>query len=97
MEMIRNTDTVRDELIWAMAQEDRQCEPRTMLREVVEHVLLPSIQDLDPMHLIQVGMRAVVRDIQDWIGDAETIDARGLQAYLLAALITAGGFEDVAA
>jgi hypothetical protein len=47
-------------------------------------------------HLIQVGMRAVIRDIQEFIDGhrrGDTLEVAKLESYLLACLITAGGFE----
>lgn len=98
MMMIRNADSVRDKLIWAIEDENRGGETRGVVRSVVEEDLLPAITQYDPAHLVELGMRAVVRDVQEWIdrntGDAESIDSKQLRAYLLAALITAGGSED---
>lgn len=50
-------------------------------------------------YLVQIGMRAAIRDIQEYVdintGDhGETIDARHLSAYLLAGLVVAGAYED---
>lgn len=53
--------------------------------------------------MIQLGMRAAIRDVQDWIegnawhndGFELVLDAAPLKAYLLAMLITAGAFEDL--
>lgn len=58
----------------------------------------------DAAHLVQLGMRAAIRDVQDWAehnaqgGGPEVdgvLDARGLRAYLLALLITAGAYDDL--
>ncbi len=54
-------------------------------------------------HLIQIGMRAVVRDLMDWIPDHEhppdglptVVYVPELRAYLLAQLITAGAYDDL--
>lgn len=43
--------------------------------------------------LIQVGMRAVIRDIQDYLTEG-ALEADKLRAYLLAMLITAGAYDD---
>ncbi len=47
---------------------------------------------------MQIGMRAVIRDVQDYVDDnaplGEDIDSPRLRAYLLACLITAGGYDD---
>lgn len=46
--------------------------------------------------LVQVGMRAVLRDIQDYVYDHDmtgTINSSELRAYLLAQLIIAGTFD----
>lgn len=98
MIMIRNADTVRDKLLWAIATEDQHPDDTGSIRHVVETELLPSIVDHDPQHLIELGMRAVIRDVQEWIahhGDRDGyVEAKGLRAYLLAALITAGASED---
>lgn len=98
MIVIRNANTVRDRLLWAIAEEEQLGIPRGAVCEVVERELLPSIVDHDPQHLIEIGMRAVIRDVQEWIDynsdRAGRIDSKGLRAYLLAALITAGASED---
>lgn len=53
--------------------------------------------------LVRVGMLAVIRDLQDfvrahtWHGDTneqKVIDADDLNAYLMAQLILAGGYDD---
>jgi hypothetical protein len=61
-------------------------------------------------HLVQIGMRAAVRDVIDYVqstswhdsgvdrADNESnlvLDAQRLNAYLLALLITAGAYEDL--
>jgi hypothetical protein len=52
------------------------------------------------VELVQVGMRAAIRDVQEWV-DANTppakfnLSERDLRAYLLAMLITAGGYDDL--
>lgn len=68
--------------------------------------------DFNPHHerLVQIGMRAVARDIQDWIkGHCFSPDycdnvpchcesvvlVEELKAYLLAVLITAGAYDDI--
>jgi outer membrane biogenesis lipoprotein LolB len=47
--------------------------------------------------LVQIGMRAAIRDIQEWLDtqplmmtDSRLVDADDLQAYLLAMLFSAG-------
>jgi hypothetical protein len=57
----------------------------------------------EPMdsHLIQLGMRTAIRDVQDYLDcmqrhNQDTVDAKGLRAYLLALLITAGAYDDLA-
>lgn len=55
--------------------------------------------------LVQLGMRAVIRDVQDYLdghaltfpshGDRTVTDVGVLKAYLLALLITAGAYEDL--
>jgi hypothetical protein len=52
-------------------------------------------------HHVQVGMRAIIRDIQEWVVlnrweefPGLVVSADKLNAYLLALLITAGGFDD---
>jgi hypothetical protein len=47
---------------------------------------------------VRVGMLAVIRDIQDWTeGHADhprdCVDLNQLRGYLLACVITAGGYE----
>jgi hypothetical protein len=50
-----------------------------------------------PLELVQVGMRAAIRDVQDYVHDQQdsTLDADRLNAYLLGLLITAGAYEDI--
>ncbi len=52
--------------------------------------------------MIQLGMRAVIRDIQEFVNnstwyeeDCEVLGADALRAYLLACMITAGAYEDL--
>lgn len=51
--------------------------------------------------LVAIGMRAVVRDLQDWVLEhawrsrtGDVVDANLLSAYLLACLITSGAYDD---
>ncbi len=53
--------------------------------------------------LVQIGMRAAIRDVQEWVtvnawsgdsNDQAVADADDLRAYLLAMLITADAYED---
>jgi hypothetical protein len=51
----------------------------------------------NPVTLVQIGMRAAIRDVQEWLdqtesyqGDTRLISAEDLQAYLMAMLFTAG-------
>lgn len=50
-------------------------------------------------HLVQIGMRAVIRDIQQWVderpGATETVNVNDLRAYLMACLITSGAYDNV--
>jgi hypothetical protein len=56
-------------------------------------------------HLVQIGMRSVIRDIQEYIDDPpfgiwqengiKVLDADDLRAYLLACMITAGGYDEL--
>lgn len=54
--------------------------------------------DEPQMYWVQSGMRTVIRDVQEWVGEREAVDGRisvmQLRAYLLALLITAGGYDD---
>lgn len=49
------------------------------------------------LRLVQIGMRAVIHDIRDFVEErkrAGSINVQELQAYLLGCLITAGGYDD---
>jgi hypothetical protein len=44
---------------------------------------------------VQIGMRAVIADVQEWlVCRGRTVQADDLRAYLLALLVTAGAYDD---
>lgn len=58
------------------------------------HILTSEETGQHARHLVKMGMRAVIRDLQDW-ADARYDDstASELRAYLLTQLIVAGEFD----
>lgn len=71
-------------------------EPADDPRETPELEQDASVSEYMAQHLVQVGMRAVIRDLQEYVHERDmtgTINSHELRAYLLAQLIVAGAVD----
>ena len=92
MLLISDADVVLEKLIQALA--DETSDRAGLVCTVVDRDLIPALRRYDPAHLVEVGMRAIIRDVQDWLGTIEHnrtfVDLAALDAYLSTMLTTVG-------